>query len=139
MTYRPKKVRLVCAVAAISIVVLFSVIGMLLTNANFQPGDKYAMIGLGALFGAGVMLIARPSVTADAEGIKVQNIISGYRLPWAAIEKVSFDRGRPWVSLELINDDTVSVLAVQATDKERALEAVRWLRSLHEQARTPVC
>ncbi|HCT81722.1 MAG TPA: hypothetical protein DGG94_15790 [Micromonosporaceae bacterium] len=135
LDYRPRRVRVVCAIAAVAIFVLFSVIGVALTNASFQPGDKYAMIGLGALFAAGVMLIARPRVQADAEGIKVRNIIGGYQLPWQVVRKVSFDRGQPWLYLELEDDDTVSVLAVQAVDKEHAVEAVRCLRSLHAQAR----
>lgn len=135
LDYRPRRVRVVCAIGAVAIFVLFSVIGMALTNASFKPGDKYAMIGLGALFGAGVMLIARPRVQADAEGIKVQNIIGGYQLPWQVVRKVSFDRGQPWLYLELEDDDTVSVLAVQAVDKEHAVEAVRCLRSLHALAR----
>jgi hypothetical protein len=65
----------------------------------------------------------------------VQNIIGGYRLPWDVVRKVRFDRGQPWLYLELENDDTVAVLAVQAVDKQHAVEAVRKLRSLHAQAR----
>ncbi|HEX6682896.1 MAG TPA: PH domain-containing protein [Candidatus Limnocylindrales bacterium] len=111
-------------------------IGTALTTVGegvFKPGDQYAMIGLGVVFAAGIMLIARPRVEADSSGVKVRNIIGGYELPWSVIRKVSFDRGRPWLSLELVNDDTVSVLAVQAVDKEHALRAVRHLRALHEQ------
>lgn len=134
--HRPKRVRVVCAVAAVAILVLFTVIGTALTTVGegvFKPGDQYAMIGLGVFFAAGIMLIARPRVEADEKGIKVRNIIGGYELPWDVIRKVSFDRGRPWLSLELINDDAVSVLAVQAVDKEHAVRAVQRLRALHEQ------
>lgn len=136
MIHRPKRVRVVCAAAAAAIFVLFTVIGTALTTVGegvFKPGDQYAMIGLGVVFAAGIMLIARPRVEADSSGVKVRNIIGGYELPWSVIRKVSFDRGRPWLSLELVNDDTVSVLAVQAVDKEHALRAVRHLRALHEQ------
>ena len=136
--YRPRRVRIVCAVAAASIVAVFTIIGISLGGAGFRPEDKWAMIGLGVFFGAGVMLIARPTVQADTEGIKVQNIIGGYHLPWQVVRKVRFDRGQPWVYLELEDDDAVAVLAVQAVDKERALEAVRWLRSLHAQDRHTV-
>jgi hypothetical protein len=117
---------------------MFTIIGVALTGATFQASDKWAMIGLGVVFGAAVMVIARPTVQADSEGIKVQNIIGGYQLPWQVVRKVRFDRGQPWVYLELEDDDTVAVLAVQAVDKERALQAVRCLRSLHAQARQSV-
>lgn len=136
--YRPKRVRIVCMAAAAAIFVLFTIIGTALTTVGegvFKPGDQYAMVLLGALFAGGIMLIARPRVAADAEGIKVRNIIGGYALPWNVITKVSFDRGQPWLYLELENDDVVSVLAVQAVDKEHAVQAVQTLRSLHAQAR----
>jgi PH (Pleckstrin Homology) domain-containing protein len=132
--HRPKRVRVVCAVAAVAIFVLFTVIGTALTTVGegvFKPGDQYAMIGLGAMFALGIMLIARPRIQADETGIRVRNIVGGYELPWSAVRKVSFDRGRPWLSLELENDDTVSVLAVQAVDKEHAVRAVQTLRALH--------
>lgn len=136
--HRPKRVRVVCAVAAVAIFALFAVIGTALTTVGegvFRTGDQYAMIGLGVVFAAGIMLIARPRVEADLSGIRVRNIIGGYELPWDVIRKVRFDRGRPWLSLELENDDEVSVLAVQAVDKEYALRAVQQLRSLHAQTR----
>lgn len=138
LDYRPHRVRIVCAIGAVCIFVLFTIIGVALTNATFKPGDKYAMIGLGVVFAAGIMLIARPRVQADAEGVSVRNIIGGYRLPWDVVRQVKFDRGQPWLYLELENDDTVAVLAVQAADKQRAVEAVRCLRSLHAQARHTV-
>lgn len=136
--HRPKRVRVVCTVAAIVIFALFTAIGTALTEVGegvFKPGDQYAMIGLGVVFAAGIMVIARPRVEADQKSVRVRNIVGGYELPWEVIRKVSFDRGRPWVSLELENDDTVSVLAIQAVDKQHALHAVQQLRSLHANSR----
>jgi hypothetical protein len=126
----------VCAIAATAVFVLFAVVGTLLTGEGpFRRSDQIAMIGLGVVFAIGIMMIARPRVQADEHGVKVRNIIGGYELPWQVVRKVSFDRGRPWLSLELENDDTVSVLAVQAADKEHAVRAVRELRELHAEQR----
>jgi len=133
--HKPKRVRIVCAVAAAAIFGLFTVIGTALTTVGegvFKPGDQAAMIGLGVMFALGILMIGRPRVEADEDGVKVRNIVGGYELPWSVVRKVSFDRGRPWLSLELDNDDTVSVLAVQAVDKEHALRAVQTLRALRE-------
>jgi Bacterial PH domain len=132
--HRPKRVRIVCAVAALAVFVVFTLTGTALTTVGegvFKPGDQFAMIGLGIFFAIGIMLIARPKVEADHSGVRVRNIIGGYELPWDVIRKVSLDRGRPWLTLELENDDAVSVLAVQAVDKEHALRAVQRLRELH--------
>ena len=46
-----------------------------------------------------------------------------------------FERSQPWLGLELENDETVSVLAVQRVDKHHALAAVQALRQLHAAGR----
>jgi hypothetical protein len=45
---------------------------------------------------------------------------------------VRFDRHSPWATLELYNDETISVHALQAADKEYAVDGVRTLRALHQ-------
>jgi hypothetical protein len=124
-------------VLAAAMVVLFTTLGFLLsgstgdqTGAVFQTSDKYAMVILGLLIAAGILLFARPRVTADEQHIVVRNIIGGYDLPWEVVRAVKFDRGSPWASLELADDDVVTVLALQAADKEYAVTGVRALRSL---------
>jgi hypothetical protein len=103
----------------------------------FQRGDQVAMIGLGVLAAAGILMFTRPRVEADGAGVRVRNIVGSYELPWDLVREVRFSRGAPWASLELTDDDVVAVMAVQAADKERAVEAVRSLRALlaaHRQA-----
>ena len=137
---RPRKIRLVCWVLAAVTLVFFTAIGTALTgstgegDAVFQRGDQLAMIGLGACVAAAILLFTRPLAVADERGIKIRNVVGGYELPWSVVRAVRFDRGASWASLELENDDTVSVLAVQAVDKEYAVEAVRALRTLHAAA-----
>ncbi|GAA1389094.1 hypothetical protein GCM10009661_78490 [Catellatospora chokoriensis] len=138
VSFRPQRTRKVCIAAAVVVVVLFAVIGTALTEVGegvFRKGDQYAMIGLGVVFALGIMAVARPRVEADADGVRVRNIIGGYELPWGAVRAINIERNQPWMSLELENDDTVSVLAVQAVDRAYALEAVQALRALRTAAR----
>ncbi len=138
VSFRPQRTRKVCIVAAVAVLVLFTVIGTALTEVGegvFRKGDQFAMIGLGVVFALGIMAVARPRVDADADGVRVRNIIGGYELPWGAVRAVNIERNQPWMSLELENDDTVSVLAVQAVDRAYALEAVQALRALRAAAR----
>jgi hypothetical protein len=100
----------------------------------FQRGDQVAMIGLGVLAALGVLLFARPRVEADATGIRVRNVIGSYELPWQVVRGITFGRGAPWVTLDLHDDDTVAVMAIQATDKDYAVRAVRGLRALLAQS-----
>jgi hypothetical protein len=103
-------------------------------SAAFGTGDRIAMIALGVLGAMGILLMARPRVEADAGGIRVRNLVGGYELPWSMVRAVRFHRGSPWAALELVDDDIVAVMAVQATDKEYAVEGVRALRALHAAA-----
>jgi hypothetical protein len=100
----------------------------------FQRGDQAAMIGLGLLGSFLILLFTRLRVEADARGVRVRNVIGSVDLPWEIVRAVRFDRGSAWANLELHNDELVPILAVQAVDKERAVNAVRALRTLHSQA-----
>jgi Bacterial PH domain len=126
----------VCFVLAPAVVALFAVLATALTgstgegSAVFQPSDQIAMIGLGVLAAAAILLFTRPKVSADGAGIKIQNVIGGYDLPWEVVRSVRFERGNPWVTLELQDDDVVAVMAIQAADKEYAVAGARTLRAL---------
>jgi hypothetical protein len=103
--------------------------------ATFQAGDQWAMIGLGVLLALGVLSLTRPRVIADTRHIRIRNVVGGYDLPWEVVRAVRFERGAPWVTLELQDDDIVAVMAVQAADKDRAVAAVQALRALLDASR----
>ena len=138
--FRPRRIRWVAGISAAAVVILFTVLSFGLhgstgdTMGTFQRGDQTAMIGLGVLIGLGILAFTRPRVTADAEGVRVRNVIGGYELPWSAVRAVRFDRNSPWAALEMLDDDTVPVHALQAVDKQYAVEGVRALRALHSAA-----
>jgi hypothetical protein len=129
-----------------TVAVVFALLALLLSGSIgastgdgegvFQPGDTIAMVVLGLLAAGAILLFTRPRVVADEQHIKIQNVMGGYDLPWSVVRKIRFDRGNPWVSLELEDDDVVAVMAVQAADKEHAVAAVRALRELHTAAQT---
>jgi hypothetical protein len=131
----PVRLRRVAIGIAVVVVVLFSVIAALLGRTSsegvvFGPGDQVAMVVLGLLIASGALLLARPSVVADLDGLRVQNIVTAKQVPWELVREVSFPDGSPWAVLELADDDRISVLAVQASDGPRAVAAVRGLRTL---------
>ncbi|HET9519185.1 MAG TPA: PH domain-containing protein [Actinoplanes sp.] len=142
--FRPRRIRVVAAVAAVAILVLFTVLSFGLKGATgsgpgqFRAGDQLAMIGLGLAGALGALVFARPRVRADAAGVRVRNVVGGYDLPWAVVRAVRFDRNCAWAQLELQDDDTVPVHALQAVDKLYAVEGVRALRALHAAANGPV-
>jgi hypothetical protein len=133
---RPLRLRRISAVAAGAVVVTFTAGAVLLragsTGATFGRGDQVAMVGIGLLLAAGVLLVGRPTLEADARGLRVRNILGSHELTWDVVRAVSFRDGSPWASLDLLDDEAVALMAVQAADGERAVEAVHGLRRLHE-------
>jgi hypothetical protein len=136
VTFRPRKTRKVCFVLAAIVAVVFAAVGTALTGqldsgqGVFHASDQVAMIILGLLAALAILAFARPRVTADAAGVRIRNVIGGYELPWEVVRGVRFERGHPWVTLELEDDDVVAIMAIQAADKEYAVTAARALRSL---------
>ena len=131
----PRRLRVICVLAAIAIVTVMTVVAVLLKSSTtgvvaFQTADQVAMMGLGLAMGAAVLWVARPRVDADARGIRVRNVLGDHELPWSVVRAVLFDRHSPWATLLLSNGDELAVLAVQAADKERAAVAVEALRAL---------
>lgn len=97
--------------------------------------DQLAMTGLGLLLGGAALLLTRARVVAGADGVRVRNVVGETALPWEVVRAVRFDDGASWASLELQDDDTVALLAVQANDGGRAVDAVLALRQLLAQSR----
>jgi hypothetical protein len=142
--FRPRRVRLVCWTLAPLVVILFAVLGTMLAGPTdsgtgvFSTSDRVAMAVLGVLIALAILAFARPRVVADARGVRIRNVAGGYDLPWGVVRAVRFTQGSPWVSLELMDDETVAVMAIQAVDKEHAVTAANTLRALLEASRQPV-
>ncbi|MEV6640872.1 PH domain-containing protein [Amycolatopsis sp. NPDC051371] len=138
LVIRPRRALMVCSVLAVALLAVFVVVAVLLRNGNtgvhFQRSDQAAMIGIGILLACGVMLFAIARVRADAEGIEVRNVLITRRFAWDDVLSVSFPDGASWARLELPDDEYHAVMAVQAVDRARAVEAVRALRKLHRAA-----
>ena len=141
----PRRTRLLCGVAAAVVVGVALVVALSLKSSStgvvqFRTVDQLAIFGLGVALGAALMGLGRSRVDADADGIRVRNVLVRHELPWTAVRSVSFARTSSWATLQLENDDEIALLAVQAGDKERAVRAVDALRALHaaKRAQDPV-
>ena len=133
--------RLVCAGIAAAVVVGMVLAGIFLKTSDptgtvsFRTGDQVALICLGVLIGAGILWLGRARVDADADGVRVRNILGSHRLRWEQVRSVRFDRNSSWASLFLTTGEEIAVLAVQAVDGERAVAAVEGLRALLDASR----
>lgn len=132
---RPRLLPRVCYAVAAGILVMFAVLAVALGSgpegpAQFRLSDQIAFFGLGVLIALGPLSFTRVRVEADAAGIRVRNLWGEKSLPWQVVRAVRLVDGTPWATLDLYDDDTVSLLAVQSGDGERAVQAVLKLRAL---------
>ncbi|KUI31397.1 hypothetical protein AU196_18965 [Mycobacterium sp. IS-1742] len=121
------------AYAAAAIIVAAHVtVGFLLkigsSGVIFQTADQVAIALLGVIIGAVVTLFARPRVRVGPRGLSVRNLWSDRVLEWSDVVGVSFPVGARWARVDLPDDEYIPLMAIQAVDKERAVEAMEQLR-----------
>lgn len=131
---RPHRTPLFAYIAAFLIAAVHIAVGLLLkmksSGVIFQTSDQVAIAVLGLIIAGGVLLFARPRLRVGPPGISVRNLF-GYRLiPWSDVVGVSFPAGHRWARVDLPDDEYIPVMAIQAADKERAVEAMDTVRSL---------
>lgn len=118
------------------------VLGLLLkirsSGVIFQTADQVAFALLGVIMAGLVLLFARPRLRVGASGVAVRNLF-GYRLiPWSDVVGVSFPRGARWARVDLPDDEYVPVMAIQAVDRDRAVEAMDRVRELQARYRPDI-
>lgn len=120
--------------AAVVIVAAHVTVGLLLkvrsTGVIFRTSDQVAIALLGVVIGGAVLLFARPRLRAGAAGISVRNLLVDKLIPWSDVVDVSFPLGARWARVDLPDDEYVPVMAIQAVDKERAVEAMNRVRAV---------
>jgi hypothetical protein len=117
----------VIVISAVAVGVLLKISS---TGVIFQTADQIAMALLGVIIAGAVLLFARPRMRIGAPGVAVRNLF-GYRLiPWSDVVGVTFPRGARWARVDLPDDEYVPVMAIQAVDKERAVDAMDRVRGL---------
>jgi hypothetical protein len=139
--YQPRKSRIGAWIGAVVAFGGFTALSFTLGAQTTEGGtvtwaDQAAMIGLGVI-GAGIALsFLRLRVRADEKGIEVVNVTSKRYFPWQVVTAINFTDKMTWATVELADDDEMSIMAIQVSDKERAVAAIKHLRALMEQSRS---
>ena len=131
---RPVRLTRVCWALVVLVMAVFTAVAVALGagppgEASFRLPDQLAMVGLGVLLSLAMLSFTRARVKGEPEGVRVRNVLGERFFPWEVVREVRFDDGSPWASLELQDDDTVSLLGAQSNDGERTVEVVLGLRA----------
>ena len=132
---RPRRLTRVCWGVAALVVAVSAVLAVALGQGpagdmQFRLADQIAFFLLGVVIAGVVLMFTRARVEATVSGVRVRNPYSSKEVPWQVVRAVRLDDGAPWASLELHDDETVQLIAVQSNDGEDAIETVLALRAL---------
>jgi hypothetical protein len=120
--------------AAFIVAVGLIAVGFLLkarsTGVYFQTADQVAMGGLGIVLACVFLLFARPRLRAGKAGLLVRNVLGEKLVEWRNVVDVSFPAGARWARIDLPDDEYIPLMAIQAVDKVRAVEAMDAVRDL---------
>lgn len=135
LTVRPRRIAIYAVISATLVVAAMVIVGLLLRDANegvqFRPADQIALICLGVLLGAAILAMARPRLRVSESGIWVRNIFGERYFPWPLVHRIAFPEGANWAQVQLPDDESYPLMAIQALDKQRAVDALRKVRDLH--------
>lgn len=142
LTLRPRRLLVVCRAAGAVLLVVFGVVAYLLPRgsaggAQFGLADQIAFFLIGVLLSAVVLQFTRVRVVADERGVRIRNYLGEKYVPWQVVAGVRMDDSSSWASLDLHDDDTIALLAVQSNDGPYAVNAVLALRALLAAASNP--
>ncbi len=132
---RPRRLTWVCWLVAALVVVVFGVLAVALGrvpdgDAKFRIADQIAFFVLGLIIAGLALLFTRARVEGTVDGVHVRNPFGTKDVPWQVVREVRLDEGAPWAVLELHDDETVQMLAVQSNDGDAAVDVVLELRAL---------
>jgi hypothetical protein len=120
--------------AAAVILAVHVIVGVLLkissTGVIFQTADQVAIALLGAVIACAVLLFARPRLRIGAAGVEVRNLFGDRLIPWSGFVGLTFPPGARWARVDLPDDEYIPVMAIQAVDKDRAVDAMDNVRGL---------
>ncbi len=136
----PRKLTAVCRGVAALVVLVFGALAVVLPQGGaggqtFGLADQIAFFGIGAVLAGAVLAFTRARVRADDQGLWVRNVLGDRFFPWSVVVRVDLPEGASWAQLELQDDETVALLAVQSNDGDLAVDTVLALRKLLQTAR----
>jgi len=99
-------------------------------RSRFTPFQKSTLVFLGLLAFACWFALVRSRVTAHHDGVTVVNGFRRRELAWTQVVAVNLRRGAPWAGVDLSDGTSISLLAIQGSDGQRAIRAVQDLRAL---------
>lgn len=132
---RPIRMARVGWACAVFVWVVFAFVALLMrrhnAGATFGPKDQIGTFVIGVIVGGLFIMLTRPRLHADAEGLRMRSFLGGWRtVPWSVVVRVEFPSSVRFARIVLPGDEALSLYAVQRVDRAQAVEVMRGLRAL---------
>ncbi|MFJ9339267.1 PH domain-containing protein [Streptomyces sp. NPDC101733] len=131
VTFRPTRTRAVLLGVGLAMFVTITAIAVILETLS--PGERVSFVFTAVLLSSVLVLLSRPKVVADEDGVTVVNLTTTRRLEWAQILRVNLRPGDAWVFLDLNDGTSLPALGIQpGVARAQAISDARTLRALAE-------
>jgi hypothetical protein len=100
------------------------------TRGRFTIFQLGTLIFFGLLYLALMLALVRSRAVAYADRLVVVNGYRRHEYEWPFIVAARLPPGAPWVTLDLADGETASILGIQASDGNRARVALTELKAL---------
>ena len=107
------------------------------TRDKFTVFQRGTLIFFGLLFCVLMHALVRSRAVAYADRLVVVNGYRRHEYAWPQIVAARLPPGAPWVTLDLADGETASVMGIQGSDGDRARTALRELKALVAAASPP--
>lgn len=138
---RPLGARVAAAVGSGAIVFVVTVLWLAMSDDVRATFTLFQRITLLLVFAAMIALLYalfRTSALVADDGLTVTNGYKVRSFEWPQVVRVTISSNRPWALLDLDDGSTVSVMAIQTSDGDRARQDTRRLAAvIAAQSQTP--
>jgi hypothetical protein len=138
--YRPLGARIATGVAGVVLVAATAFIWLSLpgrVRATFGLAERVTLVVIFAAVLVALNAVFRTSALADEGGLTVTNGYVRRRFTWPEVVRISLSANRPWALIDLADGSTLSVMAIQGSDGERAARDTHELARVIRQRSTP--
>lgn len=123
--FRPRWGRGVARVVSVIVLLTFAFAAITVPGQEGQKGDwTIADRLLIFLSGVGIAYFLHRYSTIIAvpsrQGLFIRNILRQHTLSWSEVLRLQYGGGAPWASVDLIDTDTIAVMAIQKVDGAHA-------------------
>jgi hypothetical protein len=118
--FRPRRGRTVAYGLAGLTLLLFGLLAAILPGpaqgGTWTPGDKVFFAAVGVAIALLLWRFATIRAVPTRETLTVRNLLTTRTVTWREVTEVRFGGGDPWVTVRLVDTDTLAVMAIQRAD-----------------------